>query len=471
MATKPTMTIERLQELGPAKLAQLLLDEVAQNAGLKRIVTAALAGQAGPEAIAKLIDRRLSGLEKARSFVDWDKARQFRDDLQATVTTISGELGPAAPAMAIDRLLRFIATHETVFERADDSSGAIRGVYYGAIDDVGSLVANLSPDDADLLPERILAALGESSHGYLIDVARAVVPHLPRSTLTRWGNILAEWQSQGQNREVEPGRGSSEMTSQYRDIRQILAAAIGDLDGLIALEEEKLPSMQQPLAIASQLKTAGRLPEALDWVRRKGRGSHRHSDKMQPEQVILEAEILTAIGDKTPAQILRWNAFLQTLDPGLLRAHIAALPDFEDAEVLDRAFAHALHHENTDQALSFLTEWPRLDLAARLIVDRHKHWSGQDYYVLPSVAETLEQKYPLAASVLFRALLDDILARARSKAYPHAARYLAKLDQLGPLIDADPVRPDDIAPHTKYCADLVTAHARKSGFWALNARH
>ena len=471
MATKPTMTIERLQELGPAKLAQLLLDEVAQNAGLKRIVTAALAGKAGPEAIAKLIDRRLAGLEKARGFVDWDKARSFRDDLQATVSTISGELGPVAPAMALHRLLRFIATHETVFERVDDSSGTVQTVYYGAIEDAGILATKLPPDDADLLPEQVLAALGDSSHGYLIDVARAVAPHLPNSTLVRWGSLLAERQTQYQKEEGDQGQGSSYMASQYRDVRQLISAAIGDLDGLIALEEEKLPHMQQPLAIAGRLKTAGRLAEALGWVRRKGRGSNRHTDQSQPEQVILEAEILTALGDKASAQTLRWNAFAQTLDARILRAHITALPDFEDAEVLDRAFAHAFGHENVDRALVLFVDWPQLDLAARLIVKHHDRWSGQDYYTLPTIAEALVSDHPLAATVLFRALLNDILARARSKAYPHAARYLAKLDQLALAVDFDQQRPGGIASHTTYRAELVTAHARKSGFWATYKKH
>ena len=51
-------------------------------------VKATLAGKSGPEAIAKLIDRRLSGLERAKSFVDWDKARAFRDDLRSLTDTV-----------------------------------------------------------------------------------------------------------------------------------------------------------------------------------------------------------------------------------------------------------------------------------------------------------------------------------------------------------------------------------------------
>ena len=63
MARRTTLTHDALV-LGPEKLAQLVLDETGRNAAFKRIVTAALAGAQGPEAIAAVIDRRLAALER-----------------------------------------------------------------------------------------------------------------------------------------------------------------------------------------------------------------------------------------------------------------------------------------------------------------------------------------------------------------------------------------------------------------------
>jgi hypothetical protein len=128
MARKPILSLEHLASLDAEKLAALVLEEAAGNAGFKRRINAALAGQSGPEAIAKLIDRRLAGLERARSFIDWDKILLFRDDLKGLLGSVLGELGPADPALAADRLLRFIATHGPVFERIDDSSGHVQDV-------------------------------------------------------------------------------------------------------------------------------------------------------------------------------------------------------------------------------------------------------------------------------------------------------------------------------------------------------
>src|ERR671910_1141445 len=74
--------------------------------------------------------------------------------------------------------------------------------------------------------------------------------------------------------------------------------------------------------------------------------------------------------------------------------------------------------------------WPRIDLAAKLVLDHRGTWDGRHYGMLVPAAGALEHDHPAAATVLYRALIDDILARARSPAYGHAARYLAKLEAM-----------------------------------------
>jgi hypothetical protein len=63
-------------------------------------------------------------------------------------------------------------------------------------------------------------------------------------------------------------------------------------------------------------------------------------------------------------------------------------------------------------------------------------WEGHHNEVLLAAAEILVAGHPVAATILYRALLDDILNLARSSAYGHAARYLEKLDALAAHGDA-----------------------------------
>ena len=462
MARKPTLTAEDLKGLGPDKLVDLVLAGAARDGGFSRLVKAALAGRSVAEAIARLVDRRLSGLQKARSFVDWDRAQVFRDDLQATVDMIAGELASSAPVLALDRLLRFIATHEVVFERVDDSSGAVQAVYYAAIEAVGAVSGRLDASGADLVPDQVMAALGGSSHGYLLDVGQAIAGNLPQMALARWETDLAGDQLDC----ATSGDPYDFGIDQIRDLRQIIALARGDLDLYVALEDQKKPHVQDTLAVAERFLAAGRSEEALDWICREGRGSWDRTRGAGAARLGLQARILTALGRMEEAQLLRWQGFEQTLDADLLRDHVKALPDFAEFEVMDRAFAHALVYGDNRTALTFLMGWPRHDLAARLIISRRADWDGSDYYLLPTIAEALERDFPLAATILYRALLDDILRKARSKAYPHAARYLKQLGCLAGGADADPLRPDGFADHAAYQADLAQKHARKTGFWA-----
>src|SRR3954469_7379304 len=77
MARRATLTHEALVALGPDKLAKLIVDEASRNAGFKRIVNAALAGARGPDAVAAVVSRRLTALQKARGFIDQGRAMRL----------------------------------------------------------------------------------------------------------------------------------------------------------------------------------------------------------------------------------------------------------------------------------------------------------------------------------------------------------------------------------------------------------
>ena len=134
-------------------------DRISTGVAFKKLATAALAGARGPHAIAALIDRRLSALERARGIVGWEKRKAFAADLDATLTTITDELGPADPASAAERALRFLAAAEGVFARVDDSTGQVQAVFHRAAapggPDPGRLGrARGSPDAPGVTPRR-----------------------------------------------------------------------------------------------------------------------------------------------------------------------------------------------------------------------------------------------------------------------------------------------------------------------------
>ncbi len=479
MTRKSTLSIETLSELGVEKLAQMVFEEIERNAALKKVAKAAIAGLKGPEAVAKLIDRRLSALEKAKSQIGWEKEKAFSEDLRATVATMANELGQASAIMAVERLIRFIATSNSVYQRVDDSYGRLQNIYADAVEALGDLIAKVAPHDAMKLPTAIDAALMFSQYGHLSDVIEVVAKHLPEAELVLWQSRLADLQKQQEN-QVRSDRDyeRNSMIRQLQNARQILAGACGDIDGLIAIEEAKLPQSQDVLGIAEKLLLADRPAEALEWVRREKPGGLRYlslanlADGEMPRlalsetRTLLEARILDALGEQEAALKLLWSSFEASLSPKLLRIYIKKLPDFEDFDALDKAFAHVGHAKSIYQALQFFLEWPKLDLAGDLVLRNCERWDGAYYRSLAPAALILEQSdQPLAATILYRALLDGILLRSHSKAYGYGAEYLEKLDELAKQeVVAEATA---FQSHTNYRLSLRQKHGRKSGFWQL----
>jgi hypothetical protein len=140
---------------------------------------------------------------------------------------------------------------------------------------------------------------------------------------------------------------------------------------------------------------------------------------------------------------------------------LKALPDFEDVAAEDRATSLALGFPDVHRALEFLVAWPDLRRASELVLARFNELNGDRYEILSPAGEALEARYPLASTLVRRAMIDFTLATARAKRYPHAARHLAECDALAKRIDNLGTHPT----HDDYRRKLRNEHGRKEAFW------
>jgi len=144
-----------------------------------------------------------------------------------------------------------------------------------------------------------------------------------------------------------------------------------------------------------------------------------------------------------------------------LRAYLKRLADFDDVEAEEQALAHAIAYPDPLSALHFLTHWPALDRAAQLVHQRFDELDGDRYEILTLAAEALSARYPLAASLALRSMIDFTLNAGKSSRYQHAARHLAEFDALASQIEDFAT----VEPHNSYVARLKKEHGKKSGFW------
>jgi hypothetical protein len=162
MASKKPVTLDNLTALGPERLAAILVDLAETDAEVKRRLRLELAAQVGGDTIAAEIGKRITSLRKARSFVDWQKRRDFVRDLDLQRAMIVDRVAQTRADLALDLIWRFMDLAEPVINRVDDSNGSVGEVFRSACEDLGTIAVNARPDPVSLA-DQVFTALSPTT--------------------------------------------------------------------------------------------------------------------------------------------------------------------------------------------------------------------------------------------------------------------------------------------------------------------
>lgn len=449
-----------LTGLGIDKLVEILLEESAANKALKTRLQTALAGETGPDEMARLLDRRIDAIDQATTRINRARAKDLAVEFAALSRNILSELGGADPAAAAERILRFLALRFPVSARLATDNARLWKVFEDTEVATIELIKSINAEEQVLLVPQIEKLRLRDRYGEHTGFLRALTGVLSAPAAKAWRAVLAE---------VLP---SEPLKLGALDLLQCLALHQGDIDAFLTLERQKPDNRRDTLAVAALLHQAERFEDALEWVRERPRGvrlipvngvlASVGPEYGAHERRLLEAEILDRLKRREDAQELRWREFGETLDPAVLRLYLSKLDDFAEFDELDRAFAVAKAHDDIYLALEFFLAWPRLDLAADHVMQHRHDWEGRYYDDLAPAAEALTAKEPLAAVVLYRVLVEDILRRGIGMAYPHAGRYVGELARLMPELPEG----HGLSTHAAFLAELRRNHSKKYGFWS-----
>lgn len=475
MASEKTLNAKSLAALGANRLAQLLLELTSGDTAAKRRLRLELASLNGGEDVAAEIRKRLATIAKSRSFVDWNKVRTLAADLDMQRNAIVDHVAPTQPAEAFDLLWRLLELAPSVYERCDDSNGTIGDIIANAREDLGTIAARAEPD-ARVLADRVFVAVQANDYAQFDGIIGLMAEALGQDGLAMLKSRFEELAAApppapgGVDRKVI---GISTRSPIYQEdfearyharrIRSALteiADALGDVDGYAArfsAEERTNPSIAAD--IAERLLAAGRPADAMAALQ-LAEGNFRNG-RHWPDWSRVRIDTLEALGQSAQAQTARWAIFENSLNADYLRAHLKRLPDFDDTEAEERALTHVRQHVDFHQALGFLLDWPAHRLAAEMVLARHAELNGDHYGLLTPAAERLEERSPLAATLMLRSMIDFSLDRAKYKRYGHAARHLQTCEYLAKWIDDFGEHLD----HDGFVAGLKARHGRKSGFW------
>ena len=474
MPSETTLNAKNLAALGAERLAELLLDVTAGDAAAKRRLRLELASRGGGDVVSE-IRKRLVSIAKSRSFVDWRKVKELARDLEVQREAITTHVAAARPGEAFDLLWRMLEMAPSIYERCDDSDGAIVSVIASTRDDLGAIAAEAG-QPVGALADRVFQAVCANDYGQFDDLISLTAPALGPDGLNRLKAQFEELAAAapmsvpgGERRVI----GLSTRGPIYQDIYERgrhgrlvrsalteIADAVGDVDGFAnRYSDVERANPAIAAAIAERMLAADRASEALAAL--DGAADGFRLGGYWPEWQRVRIEVLDALERFSEAQDERWQAFERGLDAGYLRAHLKRLPDFDDMEAEERALGYVSRHPSFHQALAFLIDWPALDRAAGFIMARAGELNGDHYGLLTPAADALEQRHPLAATLVLRAMIDLSLDAAKYKRYGHAARHLQTCEHLARRIDEFAGHPN----HAEYVADLRRRHGRKSGFW------
>lgn len=457
MARTPRITEDALERLGAPTLAGVLVEHAATDSVLRKKLGIVLAGTEGAEKLSNEIENRIRTIGRSRSYVDWDRRKGLVQELNHLRTTISGTLAKQDPVLAAERMWEFVGIADSVLSRIGDGVDSVEDVFGEAMIDLGRICASLPQREPHDMARRVLAIIEGndfSASGALIQHLNEALGPVGRAELRKATKaFLASLDKSGVPEEWRVDARRRQLAHRLA----LLADLECDVDGYIEAISAGRMETAYVTDIAKRLLAANRPAEALDRLK-----IARQIDEDDTTQIDLTVRALEALERNDEAQDVRWRFFEKTLNPDYLRAYLKRLPDFEDFEAEQKGLAWAVGHRSAERALAFFTAWPNLEMAARLVRTRLSDLNGAVYYVLRPSAEALEEKYPAAASLLYRRMVESVLNRGSSKQYPYATEDLQSCCRLAERVAGD----DKIETHATFLVRLKKTHGRKYGFWS-----
>lgn len=441
--SKKTLNKVNLVALGPDCLADLLLEVSTGSADIKRRLRLELSHNLGASELAHEVRKRLAALRKSKTYISWRRRKSLVTDMNMQVTMIVDKIAPDDPGEAFELLWQFMNLAPFIYVRADDRRGDISEVFDAAIQYFEDIAPRAEPD-VKTLADRVWSALCDDEYGVWADIIGLLATTLGDAGFDRLKAHIHDFAATP----VARKDADHEAIQFLRDLRgerdfcadlkagfvkrclQDIAEVTGDTSAYIAQFTPDDLRCKDIAAEVATLMLAENAPDKALVTLKDASGTHGQAawdDAM--------IATLTALDKSDDVQAHRWACFERDLSAPHLRDYLKVLPDFEDVEAEDRARIYTLSYPAALSALHFFLEWPDLLSASQLVIKRADEIDGDDYEFINHAADALRDKYPLAAALLLRSMIDFALKHERTTRYKYVIDHLQDCEKLDADID------------------------------------
>lgn len=437
----------RLVDLGTEALADALLKLAERYAAVDDLVERMIAT---PKESIQRFKAKLSGLKRSRRFIDWRGSSSFARELQDLLQDL--QAGVDDSRLGAELVAAFYETDQKTFDRCDDSNGFVGDVYrYQAKELFLGYACRCA--DKDWLVGLLLNLMQKDDYGVRDALIHCAAEFLPERHIRA---LIADFQ-QSADKETDEYHKRHWLGLVESLARQIKDAPLFENARLASWDEVSTAAC---LDIGWVYLECADEKTALDWLKRIPPTETFKADER--DQLLLD--IYARLGDGSQQAAIAWRIFRRFRSARSLEALLTVIgPDQREAVVAGETNAILGEPAWSSTDAAFLVDTGCLDKAEGYLLDRAAQLNGDYYRQLLPLAEVMEKEgRSLAATVLYRALLDSILQRAQTKTYPIGVRYLKKLDRLAMSV-ADWRAIQD---HGAYREHLEQQHGRKRSFWS-----
>lgn len=430
------------------KLVDILLSLHDSNHDIAKQLDMIFAGlDDDPKKIVSMIKKEIASLKRSSKFVDYYESDSLADRLNDLRLRIINDLNAKSPKIAFEMMLDFLDLHKNTLERVDDSNGTVSGVFFTACDDLGSLAGHINPLNNQEIVEIVFARFMNNNYGIYDGIIHS------------FKDILKDQDFDLLKEKLEHVANDKNALTIKLGLKSI-ADCKNDVDEYIAACAFKNGTCAHDhLDIAKRLIKHWRPKEALKWLDNMEIPIN-HS--WQQDKKDLKIQALELDGNYEQAQKERLPWFSETLSPKLYGEILkAAKPDFKEAFQSD-AVKKAFQFPEPHGALSFLVQIQEFEEVAKFVHARFNELNGRQYYTLRPAADLLQNTDPIAATLLYRKMIEPVLDETKSKYYNYAAKDLLTCGVLNSKIE----NWGTLQNHEEYLKIIETKHKRKVSFWS-----
>jgi hypothetical protein len=383
----------------------------------------------------------LDAYKKDRRFIDWRHSNEFSNELDDLLSDL--EASVETPEDGITLIKMFFETEKYIIEMCDDSGGDIGFVFRGRATEIFYKYAR-EYKNKDVLAEILLELVLNNDYGlrdFLTDKANEFLPpENIRRLVDRLLNQEGEFES---------------------ILLKSFAHTLKDpiLFEKIIHKENSNNEDYKNTQLGEMWLESGNPEKAISFLEKVAKNSVNYYNV---DQLLLNAYKDT--GDVENQKKIAWQIFRGHRTKENFEKVIALEGEENRSNLLSNEIDRINNTDKLDyQSADFLIEMELLDDAEIYLMNRNGQLDGDLYGSLSDWVDFFEKrKRFLITSLIYRALLDSILARGKSKAYHYGVNYLKKLDKFA--LKIHDWRSN--SPHEQYFEKLKKDHKLKKSFWA-----